>query len=91
MNNAGTKTIIFQMQYVDMFLLIGGIFFESWGYPASCTPVLKSAHWIIYSTTLLKIQSMSPDSVTMCRRILKHGNLRDIHGYPGYPIDAATD
>ena len=26
----------------------------------------------------------------MCRRILKHWNLRDIHGYPGYPIDAAN-
>ena len=33
---------------------------------------------------------MSPDLVTMCRRILKHWNLRDIHGYPGYPIDATT-
>ena len=27
----------------------------------------------------------------MCRRILKYWNHRDIHGYPGHPIDAATD
>ena len=26
----------------------------------------------------------------MCRRILKYWNHRDIHGYPGHPIDAAT-
>ena len=34
---------------------IGGISFESQGYPATCTPALKSAHRIIHSTTLLKI------------------------------------
>ena len=27
----------------------------------------------------------------MCRRILKYRNLWDIHGYPGHPIDAATE
>ena len=25
-----------------------------------------------------------------CHLFVKHWNLRDIHGYPGYPIDAAT-
>ena len=43
-----------------MFLIdSGGISFESLGYPASCTPVLKSAHRIIHSTTLLKIHDFS--------------------------------
>ena len=37
----------------------GGISFESLGYPASCTPVLKSAHRIIHSTTQLKIHDFS--------------------------------
>ena len=56
-------------------------------YRASCTPVLKSAHRIIHSTTLLKIskcQSMSLDCVTWLWNI----EIWNIHGYPGHPIDA---
>ena len=51
----------------------GGICFESLGYPASCTPVLKSAHRIIHSTTLSKMSmyvagfggNVSPDPETL--------------------------
>ena len=28
--------------------------------------------------------------MTKCHLFVKHWNLRDIHGYPGHPIDAAT-
>ena len=54
-------------------LISGGISFESLGYPASCTPVLKSAHRIIHSTTLSKMSmyvagfggNVSPDPETL--------------------------